>query len=174
MRERRRVSDEQSCRGFRRKPMGSYRSGRRRTINAGTVEDHPAIDLRWLRRQAPLRSGTSTCLDLSWVHQPSNATVARCIVRFSISDDGAGYLQTSQSPTVLRQGARIVVRPTVFGGRRSYYVCPTRGHLCEVLYLRDGIFASRQAHRLVYRSQSRPSLEKRLQNLRDRSRRPIV
>ncbi len=56
---------------------------------------------------------------------------------------------------VLRQRATIVVRATAFGGWRLYYLCPEQGHLCELLYLRDGRFASRQAHRLSYRSQHR-------------------
>lgn len=135
--------------------MGNSRSGRHRTSTTGTVEDHLALDLRWLRRRGFAKPSARRILDLSWVNEPSGVEYARCAVRLSLSDDCSGYIDIGPSPTVLRQRAAIVARVTAFGGRRLYYVCPEKGHLCELLYLRDGRFASRQAHRLSYRSQHR-------------------
>lgn len=150
--------------------MGNYRSGRRRSTTTGTVEDHLSLDLRWLRRSGFVRRGARRSLDLSWITERHGSEVARCIVHLRLSEDGSGYVEVGPSPTVLRQRVTIVARPTAFGGRRMYYMCPLRGHRCEVLYLREGMFASRQAHRLSYRSQSRPSLQVRIRALCERSR----
>jgi hypothetical protein len=36
---------------------------------------------------------------------------------------------------------------------RWYLVCPLSGRHCDALFLRDGVFASAKAQRLIYRSQ---------------------
>jgi hypothetical protein len=61
--------------------------------------------------------------------------------------------------------------PQPFGGRRWWFVCPRSGDLVAKLHLPNGAhaFASRQAHRLGYRSQresARDRARSRTQNLR--------
>ena len=60
----------------------------------------------------------------------------------------------------------LVSVPMPYGGRRYYFVCPKHGRRCEVLPSVGGVFASRQALRLTYQSQS----SDRVDRLRDRAR----
>ncbi|MBP7650028.1 MAG: hypothetical protein KA744_09290 [Phenylobacterium sp.] len=61
----------------------------------------------------------------------------------------------------------LVSVPMRFGGRRYYFVCPKHGRRCEVLPSVGGVFASRQAQRLTYQSQSSDQIDR----LRDRAHR---
>jgi len=50
------------------------------------------------------------------------------------------------------------MRSSGFGGVRHHMMCPIAARPCEVLHLVDGMFASRQAHRLTYWSQCEDEL----------------
>jgi hypothetical protein len=52
-----------------------------------------------------------------------------------------------------------------YGGRRYYFLCPKHGRRFEVLPMVGGVFASRQAGRLTYQSQSADQIDR----MRDRA-----
>ena len=52
------------------------------------------------------------------------------------------------------QEIQLESRPMRYGGRRYFFLCPKHGRRCEVLSMVGGVFASRQAGRLTYQSQS--------------------
>ncbi|HEY9090630.1 hypothetical protein [Parasphingorhabdus sp.] len=53
-----------------------------------------------------------------------------------------------------------------YGGYRYYFLCPLIGTRCEQLFLVDGIFASRKAHKLTYASQSEDELSRAQRKVR--------
>jgi hypothetical protein len=134
--------------------MGSYGSGRRRSRNLGDVECAARLDLRWLRRLERGNASAQWTKDLSWAVGRDARVLARCLVTQRRRPDGSGQLDIHGGASVDAQKIEIVALPMRFGGVRLYYICPKLGHRCEVLYLHEGAFASRQAHRLTYRSQS--------------------
>lgn len=56
--------------------------------------------------------------------------------------------------------------PCPYGGVRCYFLCPLIGVRCEQLFLADGIFASRNAHKLTYSSQSEDELSRARRKVR--------
>ena len=65
------------------------------------------------------------------------------------------------------QEIQLESRPMRYGGRRYYFLCPKHGRRCEVLPMVGGVFASRQAGRLTYQSQSADQVDR----MRDRAHR---
>jgi hypothetical protein len=63
------------------------------------------------------------------------------------------------------QEIQLESRPMRYGGRRYYFLCPKHGRRCEVLPMVGGVFASRQAGRLTYQSQSADQIDR----MRDRA-----
>jgi hypothetical protein len=61
-----------------------------------------------------------------------------------------------------------------YGGRRYYFLCPKHGRRCEVLPMVGGVFASRQAGRLTYQSQSADQIDKGKPRPRGRNRERLV
>ena len=57
---------------------------------------------------------------------------------------------------------RPLAAPAPYGGDHGGHValCPLTGVRCEQLFLADGIFASRKAHKLTYASQSEDELSR--------------
>jgi hypothetical protein len=133
---------------------GRYGSGRPRSRTTGDVESYPRLDMRWVRRHGLAALDKVIAASLRWTSGPSARFLAECSLSHSIDADGRGELHTHRSATVYEQRVQVVALPMRYGGVRLYYVCPELGHRCEALYLRGGMFASRQAHRLSYRSQS--------------------
>ena len=134
--------------------MGGPNSGRRRPVQYGNVEQFPALDLRILRRAGLMRPGECTYTRLTWRNQASSASSVRAFV--DLSDDRHASIRLRGDD--IDQDIAIVVVPSGFGGVRYHMLCPIAGRLCEVLYLVDGTFGSRQAHRLTYASQSEDEL----------------
>lgn len=60
------------------------------------------------------------------------------------------------------QRVEIVATPCRFGGVRWWWICPTTGRRCVMLYLPNGgvRFLSRAAYRLTYQSQKRTPLDR--------------
>lgn len=145
--------------------MGGYNSGRYRTRTRGTVEERPRLDIRVMRRRGFLRPGCIVSGTQSWSR--GGETTASVAVTVNLSDPAAGFVVVrftlDGEPRV--QQIDLAARPMRFGGRRYYFECPRLGDRCEVLPLLGGVFASRQAHRLAYQSQS----EDRLGRLHRRS-----
>lgn len=136
--------------------MGGSNSGRYRTRNRGTVDSVIRLDVRVLRRQGFLQPGAVVSGTQRWTWTATGqergsvgvsvnlaqAEFGTVTVRFNLNDE----------PRV--QEIDLVSRRMRYGGRRYYFRCPRHGRLCEVLPMVGGVFASRQAHRLTYYSQS--------------------
>jgi hypothetical protein len=147
--------------------MGGFSSGRYRTRNRGTVDAAIRLDLRVMRRLGFLRPGAITTGHLRWSWTATGEEKGSVSVTVNLSDPAAGFVvvrfRLDGDPRV--QEIRLVGKPMRYGGRRYYFECPRHFRRCEVLPLVGGVFASRQAHRLAYTSQSLD----RLSRLRERS-----
>lgn len=136
--------------------MGGYSSGRYRTRNRGAVEEAMRIDMRWLRRRGFVRPGATVSGPLSW----SSGSSVHATVNLSEREHGCLVVRFTRDGQHHVQQIDITSSPMRFGGRRFYFVCPRRGGRCEVLAMVGGVFASRQAHRLAYASQSEGQLDR--------------
>jgi len=134
--------------------MGGMNSGRRRTVHRGAVEQYPALDLRILRRAGLMRPGECTYDTLTWRNQAPNALSVRIFI--DLSDERQGSIRLRGDAII--QNITLTAIPSGFGGMRHHMLCPIAARPCDVLYLVDGMFASRRAHRLTYRSQSEDEL----------------
>jgi len=136
--------------------MGGINSGRRRSVHRGAVEQFPVIDLRVLKRAGLLKPGECTYDMLCWRNQELEALEVRIFVDLSDADD-ASLRVAGDVPD-----QRVVIEraPCPYGGYRCYFHCPLTGTRCEQLFLVDKIFASRNAHRLTYASQSEDDLSR--------------
>lgn len=137
--------------------MGGINSGRRRSVHRGAVEQFPAIDLRVLRRAGLLRPGECTYDTLRWQNQAPEALSARFFI--DLSDTGVASMRIVGAGTI-NQRVAIECVPCPYGGVRCYFLCPVDGVRCQQLFLADGQFASRKAHRLTYASQSEDGLSR--------------
>ena len=147
--------------------MGGSSSGRYRERNRGTVEAAIRLDLRKMRRQGFLVPGAVTSGVQRWHWVATGHETGSVNVSVNLSDPVSGSVTVrfnlNGEPKV--QTIDIASVPMRFGGRRYYFICPRRGTRCEVLPLAGGVFASRQALRLTYQSQS----SDRVDRLRDRA-----
>ena len=147
--------------------MGSYSSGRYRTRNRGTVDAAIRLDIRVLKRQGYLRPGAVTSGIQRWTWVATGEETGSVSVTVNLADPTEGFVEVrfklNGDPRV--QEIRLVSTPMRYGGRRYYFECPRQFRPCDVLPLVGGVFASRQAHRLTYSSQSLD----RLGRLRERS-----
>ena len=140
--------------------MGGVNSGRRRSIHRGAVEQYPAIDLRVLRRAGLLSAGQCTYTTLHWGNQAPEALSARILIDLSDTSDASMRIVSSGNHGVITDRVAIECVPSPYGGIRCYFLCPLIGVRCEQLFLTDGIFASRKAHKLTYASQSEDELSR--------------
>lgn len=146
--------------------MGGINSGRRRSINRGSVEQFPAIDLRVLKRAGLLRPGECTYTTLCWRNQAPETLSARIFIDLSNTDDASMRIIGDGHGGIINQRVAIEAVPCPYGGFRVYFLCPQWGIRCEQLFLVDGIFASRKAHRLAYTSQSEDDLSRSQRKVR--------
>lgn len=142
--------------------MGGINSGRRRSVHRGAVEQFPVIDLRVLKRAGLLKPGECKYDMLCWRNQDLEAREVRIFVDLSHADDASLRI----AGNVPEQCAAIECVPCPYGGYRCYFLCPLTGTRCEQLFLVDGIFASRKAHRLTYASQSEDDLSRARRRVR--------
>jgi hypothetical protein len=88
-------------------------------------------------------------------------------VTVNLADPDAGFVvvrfNLNGDPRV--QEIQLESRPMRYGGRRYYFICPKHGRRCKVLPMVGGVFASRQAGRLTYQSQSADQIDR----MRDRA-----
>lgn len=138
--------------------MGGYSSGRYRTRNRGAVEATLRLDLRQLRRRGFIRPNASVSGTWSWTcgGEPSGSIGVSVMV--SDGSEGEAVLNYAVNGEPKVQRVRLVSTVCRYGGRRWYFVCPVDGRRCEVLCFARGGFASRQAQRLTYYSQSEDEL----------------
>jgi hypothetical protein len=149
--------------------MGGYSSGRYRTKTFGTVDAVIRIDMRVLRQRGLLRPGATSFGTLSWHRAVTNDDRGSVSVRVDLTDPSAGSLTVTCNVNgePFSQTISIVGKPMRYGGHRYYFVCPVHGRRCEVLPFAHKRFASRQAQRLNYSSQSDDFVDR----LRERARR---
>ena len=122
--------------------------GRPRTRTV--VETTIALDLSDLIRTGQIRPGAVTTGGLAW--GPEGAEVAR--MRYVADLGETSGLVRITHPGGAPYGVAVEATPQPFGGRRWWFLCPVTGSRAAVLYMPDDArFASRQAHRLGYRSQ---------------------
>ena len=147
--------------------MGGYSSGRYRERNRGTVDAAIRLDLRVMRRQGFLVPGGVTSGVQRWTRAGEETGSVR--VSVNLADPNAGFVVVRFSlngdPRV--QEIPLASRSMRYGGRRYYFVCPKQGRRCEVMPLVGGVFASRQAQKLTYQSQSATEIDR----MQDRARR---
>ncbi|WOE74655.1 hypothetical protein [Alterisphingorhabdus coralli] len=142
--------------------MGGINSGRKRSVHRGAVEQFPVIDMRVLKRAGLLKPGECTYDMLRWQNQDLTLLEERIFIDLSDPDDASIRI----AGDVAAQRAAIECVPCPYGGYRCYFLCPLIGIRCEQLFLVDGIFASRKAHKLTYASQSEDDLSRSRRKVR--------
>lgn len=139
--------------------MGGYSSGRYRTKNQAAVEDVTSLDIRRLRRLGFMQANTEASGPIIWKDRDGRTTASiNLTVRLGERSGVAELRFSTNGGETKTQSVRITGEPMRFGGWRFYFVCPRLGHRCERLAVIGGVFASRQAHRLAYASQSEDQL----------------
>jgi hypothetical protein len=146
--------------------MGGVNSGRRRSIHRGVVEQYAAIDLRVLRRAGLLNAGQCTYTTLHWGNQAPESLGVRIFIDLSDTGDASMRIVRSEDDGATIERVAIECVRCPYGGVRYYFLCPLIGVRCEQLFLADGIFASRKAHKLTYASQSENELSRARRKVR--------
>ena len=148
--------------------MGGSNSGRYRERNRGAVDAALRLDMRVMRRLGFLRPGAIVSGVLRWTWTATGKESGAVGVTVNLADPDAGFVvvRFALNGEPRTQRIELESRPMRYGGRRYYFRCPKEGRACEILPMWAGVFASRQAHRLTYHSQS----EDRLGRLRDKAR----
>jgi len=147
--------------------MGGSSSGRYRERNRGTVEAALRLDVRALRRQGFLVSGSIVSGVQRWTRTATGEETGSVSVTVNLADPEAGLvvLRFSLNGDPRTQEILLASQFMRYGGRRYYFVCPKDGRRCEVMPMVGGVFASRQAQRLTYQSQSSEQIDR----MRDRA-----
>jgi hypothetical protein len=149
--------------------MGGHASGRCRTRNRGTVEEALRLDMATLRRLGFLLPGTITTGPVSWTRGGERAGSITLKVDLSSLDDAHAVLTYTADGKPTVQRVQLVAEPCRFGGYRFYWLCPVmKWRRCAMLAYAGGRFASRQAQRLTYATQSEDALD-RLRRARDKA-----
>lgn len=138
--------------------MGSYASGRYRTRNRGAVEGTLQLDIRVLRRKGFVRPGQATSGTMTWSRNGRPQSSIRLTMDLVNPDAGLARLCYTVGGEDRSQTIVINSQPCRFGGRRFYFRCPHYHDRVLVLCFVHGHFASRDYHRLAYRSQSEDGL----------------
>ena len=140
--------------------MGGFGSGAQRSSYEGNVEDALALDIRVLRRLGVVRPGECVIDTICWSINAHERPTAR--LRIDLSDDHrcTMSLKANMLDDAVSQSVEVVAVPAGFGGVRHYFLCPVSQRRCEVLYYAGGRFASRQAQRLTFSSQSMTDLSR--------------
>ena len=147
--------------------MGGYSSGRYRERNRGTVDAAIRLDLRVMRRQGFLVPGGVTSGVQRWARAGEETGSVGVTVNLADPDAGFVVVRFSLNGDPRVQEIPLASRAMRYGGQRYYFLCPKHGRRCEVMPLVGGVFASRQAQRLTYQSQSADQIDR----MRDRAHR---
>ena len=149
--------------------MGGSNSGRYRERNRGTVDAAIRLDVRVLRREGFLQPGGVRSGVQRWHRTATGKEIGSVSVTVDLIDPDNGLVvvrfNLNGDPGV--EEIRLTSRVMRYGGRRYYFICPKHGRRCEVMPLVGGVFASRQAQRLTYQSQSADQIDR----VRDRAHR---
>lgn len=132
--------------------MGGIGSGRHWQFGADTTDDYRSIDIRWLKREGLLESGSRRRITWSRGGEVTGSINVRSEPGRVILDyrhrDRGGEWQPERYPVYL------ATTPCHMGGERHWFLCPARGCGRRVAILYGGaIFACRHCYRLAYPSQ---------------------
>jgi hypothetical protein len=139
--------------------IGSGNHGGRLTVENGLM-----LDLNQLIRQGIVRPEGTGAGSIVWSETAGGRRrEMACIGYEADMDEESGWIRLRYTTTSSRSGQkthhdyRVELTATAqpFGGRRWWWICPSRRRLVAKLYMPagGGVFASRKAHRLAYRSQ---------------------
>jgi hypothetical protein len=145
-----------------------------------TIENALKLDLHHLIRNRSVRLGATVTGSLTWTDTSSGQQRA-AIGYKALMGEECGWVRLRYTTTNHWSGetthhdyrVELTTTPQPFGGRRWWWVCPRRGDLISNLYkpTSAGIFASRKAHRLAYRSQRQSPHDRALSQAFKRRRR---
>jgi hypothetical protein len=145
------------------KAMGGFGSGRR--FGRPTVEESLVIDLAWMLREGLAKPGANVAGHLTWSswHRP----IMQLEYKALMATQGSERLEISGREVQAHQVVKLSYTTPNFGGKRWWMLCPYRGSLANKLYLPPGgdQFASRQVHRLSYRSERATALDRALERM---------
>lgn len=148
--------------------MGGYSSGRYRTRNRGTVEEALRLDMATLRQKRFLQPGRSVTAPIWWTRGGERAGSITLTVDLTSLDDAQARLSYTADGVPKVQLVQLVAEPCRFGGHRFFWLCPVTWRRCTTLAYAAGRFASREAQRLTYATQSADALD-RLRRARDKA-----
>ena len=141
--------------------MGARLINQPRTRNVGYVDEAPALKISDLRLRGMLfiqgEVGGST--GVAWLRDGREILRRFIAQRFNREMENAIWMLSDLSDAE-GQWISLTSKPMHLGGRRWWFICPITGKPCDILYCVGGIFASRAAHRLTYRSQSQGWLDR--------------
>jgi len=120
-----------------------------------------------MRRQGFLVPGAVTSGVQRWTRAGKETGSVGVTVNLANPDAGFVVVRFSLNGDPRVQEIPLASRAMRYGGRRYYFLCPKHGRRCEVMPLVGGVFASRQAQRLTYQSQSADQIDR----MRDRAHR---
>lgn len=140
--------------------MGGYSSGRYRTRNRGTVEETVRLDMPTLRRKRFLQPGRSVTGPIYWTRGGERSGAITLTVNLTNLDDAHARLAYTSNGEPIVQVVQLVADPCRFGGHRFLWLCPVTWRRCAMIACAGGRFASRQAQRLTYATQSADTLDR--------------
>jgi len=144
--------------------MGGYGSGRWYRHNVKqTVEASLCLDISRLRKAGFLKSGELTTAKYTWRYSKTREVTAQVDLTANLRNSECPFIELDYIHGKKRERMKYRVNlartyPN-YGGIRYWFVCPISGNKTKKLYLPSGkrIFASRNAHNLVYHSQREDS-----------------
>jgi hypothetical protein len=158
----------------RKTPMGARLNNNLRTKNRGTVGIALPLSIAFLQSHGlqflPDKVNGRTIAQ--WLRN-DQLVMRRFIVAEFVGVWGPCIRIESNHSDTGDQLIALKSRPMRFGGHRWWFICPLNGDACDTLYYFNGEFASRRAHRLTYRSQSRGDADW-LFNQRDKLRAQVL
>ena len=116
------------------------------------VEDCLVLSIKELAQAGLLKTG---CPSVSWRWRSGDKTVATVKLGLLIYPDrGTIWVTNTAGRRPMHYTVSLVTTAPHYGGRRWWFICPIKKIRVAKLYLPPGTttFASRQAHRLTYRS----------------------
>lgn len=143
--------------------MGGFGSGRQ--FGRPTVESSAVIDLAWMLRTGLANPGADMSGTITWAGRFAQRMELDCVALMAIG--GAERLVLLYRDGAATQTVHLSHTVPNYGGKRWWMVCPYSGALVNKLYLPPGghCFASRQVHRLAYRSERATAQARKLDRL---------
>jgi hypothetical protein len=148
--------------------MGGYGSGR--SGGRATTEDGLSLSLSALLRDRQFRTGCAWAGSVVWTNTTTKEPIGSIGYEVHLGRESGRVRLYYTMPGLNAErresdySIQLQTTPQPFGGRRWWFVCPGTGRRAAKLYLPRGAltFASRQAHRLAYRSQRENTYDRAL------------